>query len=79
MAWRYHVATVRIPRGHKLAVRTPHRLARVLEWKYDSMHEMFICTVIVEEEVPDDLPVHEPDFLPEHEQASAATAGSTEQ
>ena len=51
----------------------------MLEWKYDSMHEMFICTAIVEEEVADDLPVHEPDFLPEHGQASAATSGSAEQ
>ncbi len=78
MAWRYHVTTVSIPRGRRLAARVPHRIARVLEWRYDSMHEMFICTAIVEEEVPDDLPLREPDFLPEHEQASAATAGLTE-
>jgi hypothetical protein len=79
MAWRYHVRTVSIPRGHRLAARVPLRISRVLEWKYDSMHEMFICTAIIEEEVPDDLPVQEPDFLPEHEQASAATARRTEQ
>jgi len=47
----------------------------MLEWKYDSVHDMFICTAIIKEEVPDDQPVREPDFLPEHEQASAAIAG----
>ena len=75
MSWRYHVATIRIPRGHGLAARLPHRMGRMLEWKYDSVHDMFICTAIIEEEVPDDQPVREPDFLPEHEQASAAIAG----
>jgi hypothetical protein len=51
----------------------------MLEWKYDSVHDMFLCTAIIEEEVPDDQPVPEPDFLPEHEQASAATSGSAVQ
>ena len=74
MAWRYHVATVRIPRGHDLAARVPHRITRVLEWKYDSMHQMFICTAIIEEEVPDDLPVHEAGEVPAREQPTAASA-----
>jgi len=72
MAYRYHVTTVDIPRGHHLAVRLPHRMARLLEYKYVSATDTFICTCLIEEEVPDDMPARPAGPVPPHGQASQA-------
>ena len=72
MAYRYHVATVDIPRGHHLAAQLPHRMARLLEYKSVSATDTFICTCLIEEEVPDDVRVRPADPVSPHEQASKA-------
>jgi hypothetical protein len=72
MAYRYHVATVNIPRSHHLATRLPHKMARLLEYKYVSATDTFICTCLIEEEVPDEPATRPASPVPPHVQASKA-------
>jgi len=47
-------------------------MARLLEYKYISATDTFVCTCLIEEEVPDDLPARPADPVPPRAQRSKA-------
>jgi hypothetical protein len=53
MDYLYWVETIDIPRGRHVAVRLKHHIARMVEYKVNPISHTLLCTVILEEPVPE--------------------------